>query len=450
MKGTREKTLKGISTDTRLIEPGCCFVALVGDRHDAHDFIPDALAKGASAILASRPLSELQIPSDADIAVVQAPDTLFALGELARYWRSLHSIPIVGITGSNGKTSTKEMVASILGQNLHVLKNQGNFNNLIGAPLTLLKLNAAHQAAVIEMGINIPGEMERLAHICRPTAGLITNIHPAHLEGLESLDKVLEEKGKLWETLDGDDLAVVNHDDERLKAFAKTIKARKIAYSLGSSAADVQLVGNVEMEEGASSFHLRFGEKVVPVRIPVLGLHQVQNAAAAAAAAWGIGVEPEVIAAGLSNHQPVRQRMQMRPFNDGCVLVDDTYNANPSSMTAAVRAIMAASGSRPVAAVLGEMRELGPQSASLHREVGEQIAALGVSRLATMGEMGRELSAAARDAGMSPSHIHHALTHEEATAWLLEHLPQKAWVLVKGSRSMTMERVVEGILQNFG
>jgi UDP-N-acetylmuramoyl-tripeptide--D-alanyl-D-alanine ligase len=402
--------------------------------------------KGAGAILVSAQRTQRSLVVPPEVVVVEARDTLYALGDLAGFRRRRYSIPIVGITGSNGKTSTKEMVAGVLGHNKQVLKNKGNFNNLIGVPLTLLQLGPNHQAAVVEMGINVPGEMARLVRACRPTVGLITNIHPAHLEGLQSTDRILEEKGILWSELGEEDLAVVNLDDCLLSSYSKKVKARTITYSSKSPAADVKLIGEIEIRNGSSLFKMDLGGTVVSVCLPVLGRHQVQNSLAAAAVAWGLGESPETIARCLSNHQAVGQRMQTRPLQGGGILVDDTYNANPASMLAAIQAVGAACQGRPFVAVLGDMRELGSQSAELHREVGSRIPAYGVTHLITLGQMAGEISSGAKDSGMNPEACFHAQSHEEAIAWLLEKRPADSWVLVKGSRGMTMEKIVEGIV----
>lgn len=444
--GSFDGPLNSISTDTRQIRPGDCFVALPGENHDGHAFVAGALTAGAGAVIVSRPLHDLSLPDGVEASVIRVSDTLYALGELARYHRRRFSIPVVGITGSNGKTSSKEMVAAILGQRRQVLKNKGNFNNLIGAPLTLLSLDPHHQVAVVEMGINVPGEMARLVEIGSPTVGLITGIHPAHLEGLHSLDLILEEKGKLWAGLRQEELAVVNLDDDRLRNFSKKVKARKITYSLKDEAADVKLTSGVDIDGSASIFQMALGGANISIRLPVLGLHQVQNALAAAAVAWGMGESPESVASGLSLHRPVRQRMEMHPLKDGGMILDDTYNANPRSMLAAVETALAASRGKPVMAVLGEMRELGPEGASLHREVGRQVAALGVSRLVALGELGGEIIRGAREGSFAPEACFHAGSHEEAVAWLSRQPIGNAWIVVKGSRAMAMERVVEGIL----
>ena len=446
LQGRTDTPVRGICTDTRTLVPGDCFLALSGENHDGHNFISAALAKHAGAVILERERPDFGLSSKPAISVIQVQDTLYALGELARYIRKQWSIPVVGITGSNGKTSTKEMLAGILGRKRQVLKNKGNFNNLIGVPLTLLSLQPHHQAAVVEMGINVPGEMLRLAEICSPTVGLVTNVHPAHLEGLESLDRILEEKTGLWSALRPEDLAVVNLDDDRLARFSATLGCRTVTYSLKDPAARVRLVGDVETTEESSVFRAKLGNDEISVRLPVLGLHQVQNALAAAAAAWGMGESPETIAEALGMHQPVVQRMQLHRLPDGRVLMDDTYNANPKSMLAAVRTVLSTSRGKPVLAVLGEMKELGPESDLLHYEVGREVGELGPGQLVTFGEKAIEIARGAMEAGMSPSACFHARTHEEAVAWIREHSLENGWILVKGSRGMRMEHIVEGIL----
>ncbi len=434
-----------IATDTRTLDPGDAFLALIGERNDGHDFVPEAVARKVGAVIVQE--DRLAAPFPADTAVIAVSDTLHALGEAARYWRNRFPIPVIGITGSNGKTSTKEMVAAILARERSVLKNKGNFNNLIGVPLTLLGLRPHHRMAVVEMGINVRGEMARLAEICRPTAALITNIQPAHLEGLQSLERVLEEKGKLWESLGPDDLMVVNCDDARLAAFAEKFGARRVTYSQGGFPADVRLAGEVRTIGMESVFDIEVGGAAQQIRLSVLGMHQVQNAVAAAAAAYGLGESPRAIALGLAAHRPVSQRMQVHELGDGTTLVDDTYNANPVSMSAAIRSVASVRGERPFVAILGEMRELGVESARLHREVGRQLGGAGVSALVTMGDLGREIAEGAREAGVPADVCHHARDHEDAVLWVRGRWAG-SWILVKGSRGMAMERVVKGIIDN--
>jgi UDP-N-acetylmuramoyl-tripeptide--D-alanyl-D-alanine ligase len=436
-----------ISTDSRRLTSGACFVALAGDRFDGHDFVRGAIDAGVGAVVVARDkLAVLNLQFTGRTAVIAVRDTLHALGELACFHRLGFAIPVIGIGGSNGKTSSKEMVAGILGQRRVILKNPGNLNNLIGVPLTLLSLEGRHEAAVVEMGINVPGEMGRLVEICRPTVGLLTNIHPAHLEGLGSLDRILQEKGKLLTRLEPGDLAVVNADDELISKLAKGLAARVLTFSSTAAGADVRLSSPVRFLDGFSTFSLTLGSETHAIRLPVLGMHQVHNAVGAAAVAWGIGEPAESIAAGLSRHQPVQQRMQLHRLVRERVLVDDTYNANPRSMLAAVETVQLASEGRPVVAILGDMRELGGESVAMHHRVGEVIGKTKLSQLITLGDMGREIGSGATVAGLSSADWMHVPTHEAAVEWVRDRCPAGAWILVKGSRGMTMERIVQGIL----
>ncbi|MFZ2446768.1 MAG: UDP-N-acetylmuramoyl-tripeptide--D-alanyl-D-alanine ligase [Syntrophobacteraceae bacterium] len=442
LSGNPEAPIDTISTDTRGIAPGHCFIALAGETHDGHAFVADAVGKGAGAVIVSE---WREGPLPRDCAVIMVDDTLAALGGIARFHRLRFEVPVIAVSGSNGKTSTKEMIAAIFGQGRKVLKNKGNYNNLIGLPLTLLELNEEHRMAVVEMGINVPGEMERLARIGSPDAGVITNVHPAHLLGLESLDRIVEEKGALWKSLRPDGLAVVNLDDPRLSKFAAGIKARKITYSLKDPSADVGLAGQIVVSEGGTSFRLAYGGAAIPVTIPTMGMHHAQNALAAAAAAFGMGATADEVRSGLAAYEPIKQRMQCIRLANGCVVIDDTYNANPGSLMAAVEAVVAACPGKPFVAVLGEMRELGPESPSLHFDAGRKIGAVKPSLLVTLGEMGAEIVKGAGAAGVDAALCFHARSHEEAVAYLRRSLPECAWILVKGSRSMAMERIVEGI-----
>ncbi len=447
LQGDPSRVVRSISTDSRMIGPGDCFVALRGERFDAHDFVGQTLAGGAAAVVVSSIRPDWQSGGVEPPAIIQVTDTLHALGELARFHRGRFSIPVVGVGGSNGKTSTKEMVSAILSCTHWVLKNPGNLNILIGVPLTLLALTEEHTAAVIEMGINVPGEMERLSNIVHPTVGLLTNIHPAHLEGLGSLDEVLAEKGRLLMSLGQDSLAVINWDDARLRALSTRLECRLVRFGTGLDPVEVRLQGQVTLENGMSCFQAKLGSDSASICLPVLGMHQVQNALGAAAVAYGLGESPETIVRGLASHRPVRQRMEMHSLARGMVLIDDTYNANPRSMMSAVQtAREAAPAGARLIAVLGDMRELGPESQAMHREVGERIGAMGVDRLITLGELSTEIEAGARKAGMGASACSHVSSHEEAVRRVCESLVEGAWVVVKGSRGMTMERVVAGIL----
>ena len=447
LSGDQGTTIRAVCTDTRRIEPGDCFIALRGENHDGHAFVADAVKKGADAVIVSE---EVSVHPGASAAVIRVSDTLFALGEIARRHRMRFDMPVIAVSGSNGKTSTKEMVAAILSRTRKVLKNTGNFNNLIGLPLTLLGLNGEHGAAVVEMGINIPGEMERLAQIGSPTVAVITNIHSAHLEGLGSLNRIMEEKGRLWQSLGREGVAVVNLDDPMLSRFAEGIKARKITFSSVDAAADVSICSPITVSEGKTTFRINAGGLAIPVSLPVMGAHYARNALAATAAALSAGAVAEDVAAGLASFAPVVQRMRCVKLGDSGVLVDDTYNANPGSMIAALEAVLGASSGSPFVAVLGEMRELGAESARLHFEVGRAFGAAKPVGLIALGDMGVELLKGAQDAGLDESLCFHAADHAEAADYLRRVAPAGAWILVKGSRGMTMEKVVQKILSDRG
>jgi UDP-N-acetylmuramoyl-tripeptide--D-alanyl-D-alanine ligase len=445
LQGDRGRQVPGISTDSRQLQAHDAFVPLVGERFDGHDFIETAVSKGVGVVFIEANRGAVVAPPD--VAVIAVNDTLQALGYLARYWRRQHPVPVVGITGSNGKTSSKEMLTEILQQNLKVLKSQGNLNNLVGVPLTLLQLQRFHQVAVVEMGINVPGEMVRLVDISQPDVGLITNIQPAHLEGLKSPADILREKGLLWERLGADGLAVINLDDGLLRTFGQTLRCRRLTYSTTEAEADVHIRGGVHLREHGSVFHLVLGGQAVEVALPVLGYHQVQNAVAAAAVAYGMDQTASAIVQGLAQHRPVRQRMDIHCMADGTHILNDTYNANPRSVLAAVETIAAIHGDRPWVVVLGEMRELGVSSAVLHYQLGRQIGALGMDRLLTLGALAEHIAQGAREAGLPADRCYHGVDHDDIVARLKKEWVPGAWIVVKGSRGMTMEKVVEGILE---
>jgi UDP-N-acetylmuramoyl-tripeptide--D-alanyl-D-alanine ligase len=445
LQGNSAEPVAHISTDSRRIQAGDAFIPLIGERFDGHDFLDAVVSSGASAVLVQRDRASWVAPPH--VAVVQVDDTLRALGHLARYWRHRHPIPVIGITGSNGKTSTKEMLTKILQQNLNVLRSPGNLNNLVGAPLTLLQLDPFHHAAVVEMGINVPGEMARLVEIVHPDVGLITNIQPAHLEGLTSPDAILAEKGLLWQGLAAGGLAVVNRDDQRLRDFAQSLGCRQLSYSVTDPVAEVHVRGEVFLHDHGSDFQLSLDGQTVDVTLPVLGRHHVCNAVAAAAVAYGIGQPLVTIAQGLAEHRPVNQRMQVHHMADGTRIIDDTYNANPRSVLAAVQTVAAIHDDRPWVVVLGEMRELGESSAALHRKVGQRIASLGMDQLITLGGMAAHIGEGAKEAGLVADRCYHAADHADIVVRLRNHWIPGAWILIKGSRGMTMEKVVEGILK---
>jgi UDP-N-acetylmuramoyl-tripeptide--D-alanyl-D-alanine ligase len=425
-------TVSGVSTDSRTLRPGDLFVALRGERFDGHSFLARAVEGGAAACLSEEVVAGLPVP------VVHVSDTLHALGELAAARRREFAGPVVAVTGSSGKTSTKEMLAAILALTGPGLKTEGNFNNLIGLPLTLFRLEPDHRWAVLEMGMSARGEIARLAQIAAPDIGIITNVGPAHLETLHGLDGVARAKGELFAALPAGGTAVINADDERVAGIPVANGVRRLLFGFGAAA---EVRAEAVAAAGASvSFRLLLPEGAWPVTLPVAGRHNVANALAAAAAATALGVLGEVIARGLGSFRPASGRMEVVSLADGTVLVEDSYNANPLSVRAALAALDEMGGEGRRIAVLGDMLELGEAAAGLHREVGA-AAARHVDLLLLLGPLASETAAGAREAGMAAEAVTVVASHEEAAERLRQLLRPGDRVLVKGSRGMRMEKV---------
>ncbi|OIQ81674.1 UDP-N-acetylmuramoyl-tripeptide--D-alanyl-D-alanine ligase [mine drainage metagenome] len=417
-----------ISTDSRRVEAGDLFVALRGERFDGHDYVADCLQRGAVAAVVEAQSAVSSRPSDKSLLVVA--DGRIALGALARHWRGKFSLPLIAVTGSNGKTTVKEMLASILraaaGRDDAVLATTGNLNNEIGVPLTLFRLDAGHRYAVIEMGMNHAGEIARLTAIARPTVALVNNALPAHLEGLGSVAGVAHAKGEIFQGLAADGTAVINADD----AFAplwRQLAAPHRVLSFGlQSAADVS--ADYRLKADGSEIVLKTPQGATVLNLPVAGLHNVSNALAATAAALAVEVPLDAVVAGLQRFAAARGRLQRKTGVQGCALIDDTYNANPASMRAAIDVLAACPGRRYL--VLGDMGELGEDAGKLHHEIGEYARAAKLEGVLTLGEMGRAYGG------------QHFDSPEALAATLLPELGANSTVLVKGSRFMRMERVV--------
>jgi UDP-N-acetylmuramoyl-tripeptide--D-alanyl-D-alanine ligase len=442
--------LEGVSTDTRTIGPGALFVALKGERFDAHDYLAEAAAQGAAAavvVAGRRPPSTGSGGADLQLPLLAVPDTLAALGAIARLHRRrfLH-LPVVGVTGSNGKTTTREMIAAILATRGTVLKTEGNLNNEVGVPLTLLGLTSAHQAAVIEMGMNHPGEIARLAAIAEPQIGVVTLAAPAHLEGLGSVEAVADAKGELYQGLPQGGIAVANADDARMLKRAQTSGRRLLTFAVGRGRrGDVVVLEVLSQGDDGLRFVLGIGNREVPVHIPgLVGLHNAANAAAAAAAAIAVGCTDREIVSGLAAVRPVGRRLRVENLTSGLQLVDDCYNANPSSMSAALRTLLDLSrgAGRRAVAVLGDMLELGAFEAEAHRALGEEAARAGVALLAAFGPRARATAEAARAAGLPAFHTEDL---PALVAWARAEVAPADVLLVKGSRGMRLERLVEAL-----
>lgn len=433
--------ISGVATDSRTVAPGELFVALRGPTFDGHDFITAAAARGAVAVLCDHLVAEQTLPQ------IVVSNTLHALGDLAAFWRHRFHLPVAAITGSSGKTTTKEMLAAILARTAPGLKTAGNFNNLIGLPLTLFQLSNADQWAVLEMGMSERGEIARLTEIAAPTVGVITNVAPAHLLTMKSLGAIARAKGELFAALQPGALAIINLDDERVAAIPVANGVQRRTYGL-TAAAEVR-AEEIRPEGAEVRFVLHAAGEVRPLRLPVAGRHNVSNALAAAAAALGMGCTLDAIVSGLETFAPAKGRMETTLLSDGIVLIEDTYNANPLSVKAALIALDEMGGSGERIVVLGDMLELGESSAELHREVGT-FAAAHCDRLFLVGPESREIATGARAAGMAAARVIHCAGHDEATQALLQSARPGARILIKGSRGMKMEKITAELRSKLG
>lgn len=425
--------LTGVSTDSRNMVPGALFVPLRGGRFDGHDYLSQAVKNGAAACLSEEIVEGLNVP------VVRVIDTLRALGDIAAAYRLQLQGPLIAITGSAGKTTTKEMLASILTRVAPGLKTFGNFNNLIGVPLTLLRIEKDHQWAVIEMGTSALGEIERLTAIAQPTIGVITNVGEAHLETLHGLDGVSRAKGELYAGLKGG-TAIINLDDERVAQLPVANGVGKRTYGL-SAKADVR-GEKIVVEPGAVRFNLLAADQRCPVRLPLPGVHNVHNALAAAAAALELDVSLINIVAGLENFVLVPGRMNLFPLASGGMLLDDSYNSNPLSARSALAALSALKGQGRKVAILGDMLELGEDAQVLHRDLGERVAQV-ADVLIAVGAYGEQLEAGAVKGGMRKKQIHKVADVETAIELMKNCHRTGDRLLVKGSRGVQLDRLVQ-------
>ncbi len=425
----RDLMVRGVATDTRQPMPGALFVALKGENFDGHDFIDKAKEAGAVAALVARPLA-------GDLPQVIVADTLLALGDLASHARAQHRARVVGITGSNGKTTVKTVVASILALHGKTHVNAGNYNNEIGLPLSLLAMPDDTQYAVFEMGAGKPGDIEYLAAIARPEIGLVNNIGPAHLERMGSLEGVAETKGALYASLPAHGVAVINADETFATLFASINRAqRTIRFGL-DSAADVR--AEVRKLGAESHFVLRTPIGDAGIVLPLAGRHNVMNALAAASVALALDVPLATIKQGLEAAPAVKGRLVRHAMRGGWTLIDDSYNANPASTAAAIATLV----QEPAEAwlVLGDMRELGARGRELHAQIGALAKASGIAWLYTVGELSRAAAAAFGEGAQ------HFADQESLTRALAAQMRAGVNVLVKGSRGSAMDRVVKALL----
>lgn len=434
--------IKGISIDSRTVREGELFIAIRGDRFDGHAFVPDAIKKGAWGALVERDALERDYAVMAGLRnVIPVENTLIALQEMSMMHRNKFPVLLIGVTGSNGKTTTKEMLASILQQAGPVLKTEGNLNNHIGVPLMLLRLEARHAFAIIEMGMSGLGEIEALTRLAQPSVGVITNIGPAHLQFLGDTDTIAQAKGELLQMMRTDGTAVLNADDVYYSALKARYEGRVLSFGIDQDAA--VRARDIRPERDHTDLSLCFDDRSTPVRLRTVGRHNVENALAAAAAALAAGCSLDQARSGLEEFRPVAMRSELKDMNGRTILADH-YNANPASVKAALETLASLKGSGRAVAVLGDMLELGPEAATLHRGIGQTAVRLGIDVLICVGPLGRHIAEGAAAGGMPRGRIFEAGTTAQAAALLWEQSREGDTVLVKGSRGMKMERVLEG------
>ena len=429
---TRDAYFQGVSTDSRQLVPGSLFVALRGERFDAHDFLGQLVDKPLAAVVVER------LPEHYPLPAIVVPDTLVALGRIGNVWRRRFAIPIIGVTGSNGKTKVKEMIAAILaaafGDDAR-LATQGHLNNEIGVPLTVTRLTDAHKAAVVELGMNHPGEIGRLAAIAEPTVALVNNAQREHQEFMHTVEAVARENGAVLQALPQDGVAVFPGDDEFTELWRELAGDRKVMTFGLTDHCDVR--ASYTTNGFGSELAVDAGVQRFTIQLAAAGVHNVRNALAATACALAAGIPVDAIVRGLEAFAPVSGRLQRKQAVSGATVIDDTYNANPDSVRAAIDVL--AQYPSPRILVLGDMGEVGTQGPEFHQEIGAYAASRGIDTVLATGDLARH---------MTGSGAQHYEQFDELLAALDQKLGSKsdATVLVKGSRFMKMERVVQHLI----
>jgi UDP-N-acetylmuramoyl-tripeptide--D-alanyl-D-alanine ligase len=433
VKGPREvRPFAGVAIDSRQVKPGDLFLALPGEHHNGHDFITEAIARGARGIVAQRPPAELP----PEVSFFQVANSLSALQRLAASCRAKLRVKVVGITGSVGKTTCKELTAAILGRYYRVLKSEGNLNTEVGLPLTMLRLEPGHERVVVEMGMYARGDIELLCQIARPQVGVVMNVAPVHLERLGSLEAIAQAKAELVEGLPPDGLAILNGDDPRVVAMAMRGSARTLLFGTSGECAVHGVLLSTNGLDGFS-FRLTCGEESADISVPLPGRHHLHNALAAAAVGLAEGLSLQEVADALARTD-VPLRLSVVPGPRGSTILDDTYNASPPSMLAALDLLAELPGRR--LALLGDMLELGAHEEVGHRLVGQRATET-TDVLYTIGERGRIIGEAAQEAGHS--NVCYLLSKEEAVTTLRRTLAEGDYLLVKASRAMALETLIE-------
>ena len=444
VSGATSLRFGGVTIDSRRVEPGQLFVAIAGPRFDGHDFVAEAAARGAVAALVHR-----EVTAPAGMAVVRVADTTRGLADLARHARAQAEVPVVCITGSAGKTTTKDMTAALLQTRGPVLKTEANLNNQYGLPLMLLRLRPEHSAAVLELGMSAPGELRALAAIARPDVAVITMVAPVHLEFFDSVDAIAAAKAEILEGLAEGGAAVLNGDDPRVKRIGEAHRARggRVVWFGRDRAYDISAEGWRGTVHGMR-FTLRIGGQAEDVALPLPGPHFLMNFLAAAAVAHELGTPISTIALTATTLKAASHRGEVLSLGQGITLLDDCYNSNPAAVEAAVTALGLAARGRRVA-FLGDMLELGPTGPALHEETGEKVGGR-LDLLVAVGPLAESFLAGARHAGLAPSALVAFPDSAAAAAAAPDLVRAGDAVLVKGSRGVRMETIVEALRARFG
>jgi UDP-N-acetylmuramoyl-tripeptide--D-alanyl-D-alanine ligase len=447
-KSSEDFKIKGVSIDSRKAEPENLFVAIKGEKFDGHEFIKDALDKGATCIiLEEKRFSQKEkhlFSSTSEKRAVLVGDTRTALQSLAKWYKDKFKLKVVGITGTNGKTTTKEMIAEILSRKYEVLRSEKSFNNQIGVPLTLLKLNPETEVLVLELGMNQPGEIGVLTRMVKPDIGLITNIGPAHLEFMGSLENIARAKFELLENMDENGIIILNADDPYLLERAE--KEEKKVYTFGLER-KADFMAEKIMQDGNGFFSFSVNSST-PIKLKLLGKHNLYNALAAFSTGSILGVEKEKIKEALENYTPFELRMELVEI-DGIKIINDAYNANPFSMEKALQTLRGIkTGGRKIA-VLGDMLELGEKSLEFHKKIGEEVKECNIDFLFTFGELSRAIALGALENGIDKKNVFSFQDKKRLIENLLEMMKPGDLILFKGSRKMGLEEIVNDLKKLF-
>ena len=440
LSGDKNKVFRGVSIDSRTLIENELFICICGDQFNGHDFIKEAQNKKASAIVLSDS-SRIASKNNTAPPVIHVDDTLKALQELARFHRSQMSVKVIGVTGTNGKSTTKEMTASIIEKKFKTIKTTGNLNNHIGLPLNLFRLSKKDEVAVMEMGMSAAGEIKRLAEIAQPEIGVVTNISEGHLVHLKTLKKIQAAKGELYDSLNSQGTAIVNADDKLVLEIAKSTRAKLITYGIHNKA-DIKADNIRPMGREGFDLNVCFIDKNISMRLPFLGECNIYNALAAMATSYSLGIEPDDIQVGLKNTKLMPSRFEVTEY-EGATIINDSYNANPKSMQEALKTLTNYRCEGRRFFVMGDMLELGNLEELAHVTLGSDIAKCHIDYLVTVGKLSAHAAKSAITSGMNKKNIATASEHKCAVSFIQKHIRPGDCLLVKGSRGSKMEEVIK-------